>query len=217
MNGGQKKVFCQLIKCFFQIMTNKEQAINKISEILYGYLKIPLSDEFKDTPKRIISAWEEFCSLEPDKIDKEIEKITETVFKTDNGGMIIVSPLTVTALCAHHLFPISYQISFGYIPRKNKNTFIAIGLSKILEVIQLIARKRPHGQENFTKSIVNVFEKALNPQGMGIIVLGVHECIRCRKNNGFKTITTSMQGSFTNLKTRMEFLELLKKNDVGIV
>ena len=89
------------------------------------------------------------------------------------------------------------------------STVTIIGFSKIVRILRLIA-KRPMDQENFTQEAVDLFYRKLQPQGLAIIVSGVHMCMKMRGvecNTVNKT--SAVKGDFKDYgRTRDEFLAL---------
>ena len=119
--------------------------------------------------------------------------------------MVIQSPIRVYSLCSHHLLPVIYDIAFAYIPKENKQ----IGFSEVVRALQHIA-KQPMNQEDFTQEVVELFFSKLKPQGLAIVVSGVHLCMKIR---GVKSEvinkTSAVKGDFKDYeRTRDEFLTL---------
>jgi GTP cyclohydrolase I len=71
------------------------------------------------------------------------------------------------------MLPVIYDIAFAYIPKNGEQ----IGFSKIVRILRHIA-KRPMNQEDFTQEAVDIFYKKLQPQGLAIVVSGVHLCMK---------------------------------------
>lgn len=180
------------------------EKIKQAWEMIIEGLGLSLEDpNFKDTPNRIVREYNEiFAGL---NCDEEISKILSTSFPTNYPGMIIEHPIICYSMCPHHFLPVSYEISIGYIPNKG-----GLGLSKLPRLIELLA-KAPKLQEDFTKQIVDELVKAINPQGVMVVVRGQHFCMQMRgiKKPGCTTVTSHFSGSFEHPQTRAEFLNLI--------
>lgn len=140
--------------------------------------------------------------------DKCIELLKEQ-FPTDYDGMITIGPLEVYSICPHHFENISYIVYFGYIPKIHGNV---VGLSKPGRVIKLFA-SQPILQEEYTRKLANIFMKALNPEGIGLVVKGKHMCMSARgiEQPSTYTITSEMRGWFRDHETvKKEFMEFCK-------
>lgn len=103
------------------------------------------------------------------------------------------------------MLPVIYDIAFAYIPKKGEQ----IGFSKIVRILRHIA-KRPMNQEDFTQETVDLFYKRLQPQGLAVVVAGVHLCMKMRGVNCEAVNKTSaVKGDFKDYeRTRDEFLAL---------
>jgi len=92
-----------------------------------------------------------------------------------------------------------------------------IGLSKIPRLVDVFAR-RLQIQERMTNEIAETIREKIRPLGVAVVCEGTHLCMAMRgveKQNSF-AITSAMLGAFqSDARTRMEFLELIKRADVG--
>jgi GTP cyclohydrolase I len=87
-----------------------------------------------------------------------------------------------------------------------------IGLSKIPRLVDVFAR-RLQIQERLTSQIAETIKETISPLGVAVVVEATHLCMSMRgveKQNSF-AVTSSMLGAFRDSKTRMEFLELIKR------
>jgi GTP cyclohydrolase I len=92
-----------------------------------------------------------------------------------------------------------------------------IGLSKIPRLVDVFAR-RLQVQERMTNQIADVIQEKINPLGVAVVVEGTHLCMAMRgveKQNSF-AVTSAMHGVFReDLRTRSEFLELIRRHGPG--
>jgi len=88
-----------------------------------------------------------------------------------------------------------------------------IGLSKIPRVVDMFAR-RLQVQEHMTRQIADFLNELLHPQGVAVVVEGLHMCSMMRgvRKHDARMTTSAMLGAFrANLATRMEFLDNISR------
>lgn len=178
-------------------------------------LGLDLTDpNYEGTPRRMVEVLVEFTSALREESKIELEENFSVLFPKHNGrrleykGMLVQSPIRVYSLCSHHMLPVIYDISFGYIPKGGKQ----IGFSKVVRILRCIA-KRPMNQEDFTQEVVDLFYNKLQPKGLAIVVSGVHLCMKMRGVCS-ETVnkTSAVKGDFKDYeRTRDEFLSLATK------
>lgn len=138
--------------------------------------------------------------------------LNDALFTVDYSEMVIVKDIDFYSLCEHHLLPFFGKCHVAYIPRRH-----VIGLSKIPRLVDVFAR-RLQIQERMTNQIAQTILDKINPLGVAVVCEGTHLCMSMRgveKQNSF-AVTSAMLGNFRdNVRTRMEFLELVKhKSDL---
>ncbi len=87
-----------------------------------------------------------------------------------------------------------------------------MGLSKIARLVDIISRK-PQVQERLTSQIADMMVKALQPQGVAVIVEAEHLCMTMRgiRKPGSITITSALRGLCkTDARSRAEAMSLIK-------
>jgi GTP cyclohydrolase I len=85
-----------------------------------------------------------------------------------------------------------------------------IGLSKIPKIVGVFSR-RLQVQERMTQQIAETLNRALKPQGVGVIISARHLCMEMRGARSClsPTVTSAMLGVFRrDARTRQEFLTL---------
>jgi GTP cyclohydrolase I len=88
-----------------------------------------------------------------------------------------------------------------------------LGLSKIPRIVDMFAR-RLQVQERMTREIADFIQDLLKPQGVAVVVEGLHLCMMMRgiKQHTARMTTSAMRGAFlANLATRQEFLDNISR------
>jgi len=186
---------------------NHEGIVDDIRRLLLD-LGMDIKDpNLVDTPQRVARAYREMLRGHYDEFS-----ITSR-FPTDGyDEMIVKTGIKAVGICPHHLLPINYDISIGYIPAASPAT--VVGISKLARLaIHLSARLVL--QEQLTIDIAAAIHKELPTKGVGVVVVGLHGCEAFRgvKMSNSLTMTSRMEGAFRNSPaTRAEFLGLIKHN-----
>ncbi|MHB1296788.1 MAG: GTP cyclohydrolase I FolE [Anaerolineae bacterium] len=153
------------------------------------------------TPERVARMFKELTAgylVDPEQL------INQAVFDVTYDQMVIVRDIDFYSLCEHHLLPIIGKAHVGYIPNGK-----VIGLSKIPRIVDMFAR-RLQLQERMTQEIADFLQEALQPQGVAVVVDGLHMCATMRgvKKWNARMVTSAMLGTFKrNVNTRNEFFE----------
>ena len=167
----------------------------------------PTREGLLDTPKRVAKAYEEWFrgyTLDPDEY---MARTFEEVCGYDE--LIVLRDIEYESHCEHHMAPIIGKVHVGYLPNGK-----VVGISKLARVVEAYA-KRFQVQEKMTAQIAGCIQRALQPLGVGVVVIGSHECMTTRgvHKRGVSMITSKMLGSFReDARTRAEFLRFI---DVG--
>lgn len=136
--------------------------------------------------------------------------INGAVFRSHANNMIIVRNIEVYSLCEHHLLPFYGRCHVGYIASKK-----VLGVSKIARLVDCFAR-RLQIQERLTAQLAEEIRRAVNADGVGVVMECRHLCMMMRgveKQNSIMT-TSSVLGSFhDDARTRAEFMNLIQSGD----
>lgn len=176
---------------------NDELILAGVSYILRG-LEVDLDDRnYKDTPDRVLRWYKELLNPRP----------TDAVpfFGEERDEMVVLRNHATTGICPHHLLPVEFTVSVGYIPQGN-----VVGLSKLARMVNSSLDK-PLLQETLAPLVADRL-MGIGALGAGCIVRGRHGCMRLR---GVKTsgdvVTSAMRGVFlTKPEARAEFLDLVR-------
>ena len=169
----------------------------------------PSREGLLDTPKRVEKALRFLTSGYTADVDTVLNN---ALFTVDYNEMVIVKDIDFYSLCEHHLLPFFGRCHIAYIPNGK-----VIGLSKIPRLVEIFAR-RLQIQERMTNEIAETIRETITPLGVAVVIEATHLCMAMRgveKQNSF-AITSAMLGGFrTDARTRMEFLELIRRPDLN--
>ena len=132
--------------------------------------------------------------------------LTDALFEEKYNQMVIVKDIDFFSMCEHHILPFYGKVHVAYIP----NGYIT-GLSKIARVVDIFSH-RLQVQERLTEQIMECINDTLKPQGVMVVIEAKHMCMQMRgveKQNSITT-TSAYSGVFESLKTRNEFMNLLR-------
>jgi GTP cyclohydrolase I len=178
------------------------ESIRKLIFDLLGAVgEDPTREGLRNTPDRVARMYGELLSgydMDPEKI------INGALFHITYDEMVLVRDIEFYSLCEHHMLPFIGRAHVAYLPAGK-----VIGLSKIPRIVDMYAR-RLQVQERMTRQIADLLQTTLEPQGVAVVVEGMHLCAMMRgvKKHDARMTTSAMHGAFrANLATRSEFLE----------
>jgi GTP cyclohydrolase IA len=176
-----------------------------LSHLLRALGEKPEREGLKNTPKRVARMYTELLSgyhADPQKI------VNGALFNITYDEMVIVRDIEFYSLCEHHLLPFIGRAHIAYMPSGK-----VIGLSKIPRIVDMFAR-RLQVQERLTRQIADLLQELLEPDGVAVVMEGMHLCTMMRgvKKHDARLTTSAMHGAFrTNAATRQEFLENISR------
>lgn len=176
---------------------NIEQAAR---QILINIGENPERDGLKRTPERIARMYDELTAgytIDPKAL------VNDALFEVDYNDLIVVKAIEFSSLCEHHTLPFFGKAHVGYIPNGQ-----VLGLSKIPRIVDMFAR-RLQVQERMTRQIADFLDELLHPQGVAVVVEGMHLCSMMRgvKQSEAKMITQTFKGVFqTESPMRQDFM-----------
>ena len=179
-----------------------------IRQLLAELGEDPSREGLLNTPKRVEKALKFLTSGYTADVDTVLNN---ALFTVDYNEMVIVKDIDFYSLCEHHLLPFFGRCHIAYIPKGK-----VIGLSKIPRLVEIFAR-RLQIQERMTSQIADSILDKIDPLGVAVVIEATHLCMAMRgveKQNSF-AITSAMLGGFQHdARTRMEFLELIRRPDL---
>ena len=181
---------------------DRARAEAAVRELLAALGEDPDREGLRDTPRRVVAAFEE--NLGGRAVN--IPELLSVGFEEGHNEMVILRDIPFFSTCEHHLMPFHGIAHVGYVPNGR-----VVGLSKLARLVDAIAR-RPQLQERLTAQIADMLTETLRPQGAAVAVEAEHLCMQMRgiKKPGSRMLTSAMRGSFLEQEeTRAEFLALV--------
>ena len=176
-----------------------------VRSMLSAFGENPDREGLVNTPKRVARMYPELLSGYRTDVEK---LVNNAIFNVTYDDMVIVRDIEYFSLCEHHMLPFMGRAHVAYIPKGQ-----VIGLSKIPRIVDMYAR-RLQVQERMTRQIADFLMHLLKPQGVAVVVEGLHLCAMMRgvKKHDARMTTSSMLGSFhKSINTRQEFLDHLDR------
>jgi len=181
-----------------------------VKEILIRLDEDPVREGLVRTPHRVHRAFEFLTKGYKEDPEAMLKK---ALFTVSYDEMVIVKDVEMFSLCEHHILPFFGKVHVAYIPNGK-----VIGLSKIPRLIEIFSR-RLQIQERLTTQIAETIQKAVEPQGVGVVIEARHLCMMMRgvEKQHSAAVTSSMLGCFRDeQETRTEFLSLIRNKSNGI-
>jgi GTP cyclohydrolase I len=181
-----------------------------VREMLVRLGEDPRREGLVRTPERVQRALEYLTrghKQDPDAMLKG------ALFTVSYDEMVIVKDVEMFSLCEHHMLPFFGKVHVAYIPNGK-----VIGLSKIPRLIEIFSR-RLQIQERLTTQIAESIQKAIEPQGVGVVIDARHLCMMMRgvEKQHSAAVTSAMLGCFRQeQETRSEFLSLIRNRTNGV-
>jgi len=157
-----------------------------------------------DTPKRVVSAYEEFFAGYREDPDQVLGRTFEDVEGYDD--MVMLRDIALESHCEHHMVPILGRAHIAYLPDRR-----VVGISKLARVLDVFAH-RLQIQEKLTSQVANTIDIVLQLRGVAVIIEAAHQCMTTRGVNkpGVTMVTSTLLGCFReDPTTRQEFLSMV--------
>ncbi|MGA9444097.1 MAG: GTP cyclohydrolase I FolE [Methyloceanibacter sp.] len=169
---------------------SREEAERAVRTLIAYAGDDPAREGLRDTPKRVVGAYEEFFA---GYNDDPIEVLSRTF--DDVGGyddIVMLRDIELNSHCEHHMVPFIGKAHIAYFP-----TDRVVGLSKLARVVEVFGR-RLQTQETMTAQVAETIDHVLKPKGVAVMIDAVHQCMSMRgvRKPGVATITTQFTGIF---------------------
>jgi len=174
---------------------SREEAEEAVKTLIKWVGDDPSREGLKDTPKRVIKAYEEFFSGYKESPEKFLSKTFEDVQGYED--LVMLKDINFNSHCEHHMVPIEGKVHLAYIPIKK-----VVGISKLARTVDIFAR-RLQTQETMTQQIADCINNSLKPKGVAVYIEAFHQCMTTRgvMKPNVSTITNCFIGDF---KTKSE-------------
>lgn len=183
---------------------NRAEAEDAVRTLIRWAGDDPSREGLLATPDRVVRSYEEYFSGYDEDPVKLLQRTFEEVESYDE--MVLLRDIRFESHCEHHMAPIIGKVHIGYLPTQR-----VIGVSKLARLVELFGR-RLQIQEKMTAQIANAINEVLQPEGVGVVVEGVHQCMTTRgvHKPGATMVTSRMLGVFReDARTRREFFSMI--------
>lgn len=174
-------------------------------ETLLRYIgEDPTREGLRETPARVVRAYEEFFAGYGQCAKTELLKTFEDI--KDFDDMVLVKDIDFVSHCEHHMVPIIGKAHVAYWPDRK-----VVGISKLARIVDIYARQLV-SQENMTRNIVDVIDKTLKPKGTAVKIEADHQCMSIRgvQKTASSTVTMTFSGVFKKDKdVQRRFLDMI--------
>lgn len=183
---------------------SREDAERAVQTLIRWAGDDPEREGLKETPARVVRAYEEFFAGYNQCAKTELLKTFEDIKGFDD--IVIVKDIDFVSHCEHHMVPIIGKAHVAYWPDEK-----VVGISKLARIVDVFA-KRLVSQETMTQSIVSTIDEALKPKGTAVMIEANHQCMSIRGVNkgNSATVTTTFTGIFKEDRdVQRRFLDLI--------
>jgi GTP cyclohydrolase IA len=184
----------------------REEAEAAVQVLLRWTGDDPSREGLRDTPKRVVKAFEEFFSGYQDDATSVLSRVFEEVHGYDD--VVLVRDIPFSSHCEHHMVPFFGMAHVAYYPSETG----VVGLSKLARLVDVYA-KRLQTQEALTAQIVGAIDRHLRPRGSAVMLEAQHLCMSMRgvRKHGAETVTTQFTGIFRDDPAeQIRFLTMLR-------
>ncbi len=196
--------FLKAKKASNDLAPSREEAERAVEILIRWAGDDPTREGMKETPARVVRAYEEFFAGYTQCAKTELLKTFEDIQGFDD--IVIVKDIDFTSHCEHHMVPIIGRAHVAYWPDEK-----VVGISKLARIVDIFA-KRLVSQETMTSNVVDVIEETLAPKGCAVMIEANHQCMSIRGVNkgNSSTVTTTFSGIFKEDRdVQRRFLDLI--------
>ena len=189
------------------IRPSREEAEAAVRTLIAFAGDDPAREGLLDTPKRVVSAYEELYGGYRESADEVLDRTF-----SETGGyddMVLVRDIPFHSHCEHHMMPFIGKAHIAYLPIER-----VVGLSKLARLIDVYAL-RLQTQEHLNSQIALSIEKVLRPRGVAVMLEAEHTCMSMRgvAKAGALTITSQYLGVFRDdANAQSRFISLVRNH-----
>ncbi len=184
----------------------REEAEAAVRTLLLWTGDNPDREGLRDTPARVVKAYEELFSGYKSDGSDVLARVFEEVQGYDD--LILVRDIPFFSHCEHHMVPFIGKAHIAYYVGEEG----VVGLSKLARLVDIYAR-RLQTQEALTAQIIGAIEKHLRPRGAAVMLEAEHLCMSMRgvMKQGASTVTNQFTGVFRDDPAeQVRFLTLVR-------
>ncbi len=184
----------------------REEAEAAVEVLLRWAGDNPEREGLRDTPKRVVKAYEEFFAGYKENASDVLARMFEEVHGYDD--MVLIRDIPFSSHCEHHMVPFFGHAHIAYYPGEDG----VVGLSKLARLVDIYA-KRLQTQEALTAQIISAIDLFMKPRGCAVMLEAEHMCMSIRgvQKQGAKTTTTQFTGIFRDDPAeQIRFLTLVR-------
>lgn len=189
------------------VHNKREMDLDKIRRavtlFLEGIGEDPSRPGIVETPDRVARMCREILY----GVHKDPVEVIKVLKDPGHDEIVLVKDISFYSICEHHLLPFLGVAHVAYIPRGGR----LCGISKLARVVE-VASRRLNVQEHLTTIVADAIMRALDPQGVIVVMEAEHLCMTMRgvAKPGSKTVTSVVRGIFRErAATRAEALSLI--------
>jgi GTP cyclohydrolase I len=167
----------------------------------------PNREGVRDTPKRVIGAYEELYRGYRESPAETLERTFSETGAYDD--LVLVREISFNSFCEHHMMPFTGKAHVAYMPVDK-----VVGLSKLARLVDVYAR-RLQTQEHMNSQIATAIEEILKPRGVAVMIEAEHTCMSLRgvEKPGALTVTTQFRGVFRDdPNEQLRFISMVRGN-----
>lgn len=185
---------------------NREEAEEAVRTLLRFIGEDVQRSGLRDTPARVVRAWEEWCGGYKVKADEIVDSFFDDITGYDQP--VVMRDIAFTSHCEHHMASMPGKAHIAYWPDAH-----VVGISKLARVVDVFAR-RLQSQETLTREIAQALDHILKPHGVAVIIEATHACMTTRGANKPEAylVTQFFTGAYKNdAKAQADVLGMLRK------
>ncbi len=160
-----------------------------------------------DTPKRVVSAYEELYRGYAECPAETLERTFSETGKYDD--LVLVKDISFNSACEHHMMSFTGVAHVAYMPVDR-----VVGLSKLARLVDVYAR-RLQTQEHMNAQVATAIEEILKPRGVAVMIEAEHTCMSMRgvEKPGALTVTTQFRGALRDdPNEQVRFISMVRGN-----
>ncbi|MBP0615009.1 GTP cyclohydrolase I FolE [Jiella mangrovi] len=174
------------------VRPSRAEAEAAVETLLRWIGEDPDREGLKETPKRVVKAYEELFGGYRSEPAEVLGRVFEEV--AGYNDVVLVKDIKFHSHCEHHMVPVIGKAHVAYLPDGR-----VLGLSKIARLVDIFGR-RLQTQEAMTAQIADALMKTVKPRGIAVILEAEHLCMSMRgiRSQGSSTFTGTYRGVFAD-------------------